>query len=39
MTKHIHQTEVQVNEGEHVITATDDEGMTISRRFTCVGSL
>jgi penicillin-binding protein 1C len=39
MTKHIHQTELQVNAGEHVITATDDEGMTISRRFICVGSL
>ena len=39
MTKHIHQTELQVNEGEHVITATDDEGMTIYRKFTCVGAL
>lgn len=39
MTKHIHQTELQVNEGEHIITATDDEGMTIYRKFTCVGVL
>jgi penicillin-binding protein 1C len=39
MTKHIHQTELRVNEGEHVITATDDEGMTIYRKFTCVGAL
>ncbi len=39
MTRHIHQTELQVNEGEHIITATDDEGMTIYRKFTCVGTL
>jgi penicillin-binding protein 1C len=39
MTKHIHQTELQVKEGEHIITATDDEGMTIYRKFTCVGAL
>ena len=39
MTKHIHQTELQVNEGEHIITATDDEGMTIYRKFICVGAL
>ncbi|MGB8359140.1 MAG: transglycosylase domain-containing protein [Bacteroidales bacterium] len=39
MTKHIHQIELQVNEGEHVITATDNEGLTISRKFICVGSL
>ena len=39
MTKHMHQMELQVNKGEHVITATDDEGMTISRKFICVGSL
>jgi penicillin-binding protein 1C len=38
-TKHIHQTELQVSEGEHIITATDDEGMTIYRKFTCVGAL
>jgi len=39
MTKHMHQMELQVNKGEHIITATDDEGMTISRKFICVGSL
>ena len=39
VTKHIHQTELQVNEGEHIITATDDKGETISRRFICVGTL
>lgn len=39
MTKHIHQTELQINEGEHIITATDDEGMTIYRKFICVGAL
>ena len=39
MTKHIHQTELQVSEGEHIITATDDEGNTIYRKFTCVGTL
>jgi len=38
-TKYIHQAELQVNEGEHVITATDDEGVTIYRKFTCVGAL
>ena len=30
MTRHIHQTELRVGEGEHIITATDDEGVTIS---------
>jgi penicillin-binding protein 1C len=39
MTKHIHQIELKVGEGEHIITATDDEGMTISRRFICMGVL
>jgi penicillin-binding protein 1C len=39
MTKHIHQTELKVSEGEHIITATDDEGMTIYRKFICVGTL
>ncbi len=39
MTKHIHQTELQVNEGEHIITVTDDKGETISRRFICAGTL
>jgi len=39
MTKQIHQTELQVGEGEHVITAVDDEGMTISRKFFCIGTL
>jgi len=39
MTKHIHQTELQASEGEHIITATDDEGVTVYRKFTCVGAL
>ncbi len=39
MTKHIHQTELRASEGEHIITATDDEGVTIYRKFTCVGAL
>jgi penicillin-binding protein 1C len=39
MTKQIHQTELQVDEGEHVITAVDDRGMTISRKFFCIGAL
>lgn len=39
MTKHMHQMELQINKGEHIITAIDDEGMTISRKFICVGSL
>jgi penicillin-binding protein 1C len=39
MTRHFHQTEIQVGEGEHVITAVDDEGFTISRKFVCVGAL
>ncbi len=39
MTKYSHQTELQVGEGEHVITAVDDEGVTISRKFYCIGTL
>ncbi|MRR20704.1 penicillin-binding protein 1C, partial [bacterium] len=39
MTRQIHQTELQVGEGEHVITAVDDKGMTISRKFFCIGAL
>ncbi len=39
MTKHIHQTEIRVGEGEHVITAVDEEGMTVSRKFSCIGTL
>lgn len=39
MTRHIHQTEVQVGEGEHLITAVDEKGFTISRKFFCIGTL
>ncbi len=39
MTKYLHQTEIRVGEGEHVITAVDDEGMTVSRKFFCIGTL
>jgi penicillin-binding protein 1C len=39
ITRQIHQRELLVGEGEHVITATDEQGMTISRRFTCVNTL
>ncbi len=39
MTRHIHQTEIRVGEGEHLITAVDDEGMTVSRKFYCIGTL
>jgi penicillin-binding protein 1C len=39
MTRHIHQTEIQVGEGEHIITAVDDKGVTISRKFICIGAL
>ncbi len=38
-TRQIHQTEIITGEGEHVITATDDEGFTVSRRFTMVRDL
>jgi penicillin-binding protein 1C len=38
MTRQTHQTELQVGAGEHILTATDDRGMTVSRRFTCVGT-
>ena len=36
MTRHIHQVEITATEGTHVLTATDDEGFTISRRFSMV---
>lgn len=39
MTRHIHQTELQVGEGEHIITAVDEKGFTVSRKFFCVGAL
>lgn len=39
MTKYIHQTEIQVGEGEHLLTATDDRGETIMRRFTCMTAM
>jgi len=39
MTRHIHQAEVRVGEGEHLITAVDDEGFTVSRKFFCIGTL
>jgi len=39
MTKTIHQADIRVGEGEHVITAVDEEGMTITRRFYCIGTL
>jgi penicillin-binding protein 1C len=39
MTRHIHQTEIRAGEGNHIITAIDDEGMTIARRFYCIGTL
>ncbi len=39
MTKTIHQTEIRVGEGDHVITAVDEEGMTITRKFFCIGTL
>jgi penicillin-binding protein 1C len=39
MTRHIHQTEIRAGEGSHIITAVDDEGLTIVRRFYCIGTL
>jgi len=39
MTKYVHQTEIRVGEGEHVITAVDDRGITVSRKFFCIGTL
>ena len=39
MTKYVHQTEIRVGEGEHVITAVDDQGITVSRKFFCIGTL
>ncbi len=38
MTRNIHQAELQVGKGEHVITAIDDKGFTISRKFFCIGT-
>ncbi len=39
MTKYVHQTELRVGEGEHIITAVDDQGITVSRKFFCIGTL
>ncbi len=38
-TRFVHQTEIRAGEGEHVITAVDDRGVTVSRRFYCIGTL
>ncbi len=39
MTRQLHQTEIRVGEGEHLITAVDEEGITVSRKFFCIGTL
>lgn len=39
LTRQIHQTEITAGEGVHVITATDDQGFTVTRRFTMLPSL
>lgn len=36
MTHGIHQIELWATEGNHILTVTDDEGYTISRRFSMV---
>jgi len=36
VTQGIHQIEIRAPEGEHILTVTDDEGNTISRRFSMV---
>lgn len=38
-TKYVHQAEIRVGEGGHVITAIDDRGFTLSRKFFCIGTL
>ncbi len=37
-TRHFHQAEIRAGSGEHTITAVDDEGATISRRFYSIES-
>jgi penicillin-binding protein 1C len=39
MTRQVHQIEITADEGVHVITATDDQGFTVTRRFTMLPSL
>lgn len=36
MTQGIHQMEIWATEGSHILTVTDDEGYSVSRRFTMV---
>jgi len=38
MTQGIHQISLRAPEGDHVLTATDDEGFTLSRKFSIVSS-
>jgi penicillin-binding protein 1C len=38
MTKGIHQISLRAQEGEHLLTVTDDEGFTVSRSFSIVSS-
>jgi penicillin-binding protein 1C len=38
MTQGIHQISLRAPEGDHVLTVTDDEGFTVSRRFRIVSS-
>ncbi len=39
MTREIHQREIRVGAGEHLLTIVDEQGKSITRRFYCVGSL
>ena len=38
MTRGLHQAEIRVGPGPHTLTATDGDGYTVTRRFTCTGS-
>jgi penicillin-binding protein 1C len=38
MTQGIHQISLRASEGDHILTVTDDEGFTVSRRFSIVSS-
>ncbi len=38
-TRHFHQTEIKAGSGEHLITAVDDQGITIRRKFYSIESM
>ncbi|MDZ7636099.1 MAG: hypothetical protein U5L72_17340 [Bacteroidales bacterium] len=39
MTRHMHQTELQVREGDVCSLSINEKGFAVSRKFFCIGTL